>query len=51
MAVSRRDGRAGRDVLRTAGEASVLVLISLADRPQHVPPGLAVPPAHGHPPS
>ena len=35
MAVSRRDGRAGRDVLRTAGEASVLVLISLADRPRH----------------
>jgi len=35
MAVSRRDGKAGRDVLRTVGEASVLVLISLADRPRH----------------
>jgi hypothetical protein len=28
MAVSRRDGRAGQDVLRRAGEASVLILIS-----------------------
>jgi DNA-binding PadR family transcriptional regulator len=35
IAVSRQDGRAGRDVLRTVGEASVLVLISLADRPRH----------------
>jgi hypothetical protein len=35
MAVSRRDGRAGRDVLRRVGEASVLILISLADGPKH----------------
>jgi DNA-binding PadR family transcriptional regulator len=35
MAVSRRDGRAGQDVLRRAGEASVLILISLADGPGH----------------
>ena len=35
MAVSRRDGRAGQDVLRRAGEASVLILISLADGPKH----------------
>ncbi|HET9081494.1 MAG TPA: helix-turn-helix transcriptional regulator [Trebonia sp.] len=35
MAVSGLDGRAGRDVLRAVGEASVLVLISLADRPRH----------------
>jgi hypothetical protein len=33
MAVGRRDGRAGPDVLRRVGEASVLVLISLADAP------------------
>src|ERR1051325_4506140 len=35
MAVGRRDGRAGQDVLRRVGEASVLVLISLADAPKH----------------
>src|ERR1700750_3242681 len=35
MAVGRRDGRAGQDVLRRVGEASVLVLISLADGPKH----------------
>src|ERR1700759_4189488 len=35
MAVGRRDGRAGQDVLRKVGEASVLVLISLADGPKH----------------
>jgi DNA-binding PadR family transcriptional regulator len=35
MAVSTRDGRAGQDVLRRVGEASVLILISLADRPKH----------------
>ena len=35
MAASRRDGRAGQDVLRRAGEASVLILISLADGPKH----------------
>jgi DNA-binding PadR family transcriptional regulator len=35
MAVSRRDGRAGQDVLRRVGEASVLILISLADGPKH----------------
>ena len=33
MIAGRRDS--GRDVLRTAGETSVLVLISLADRPRH----------------
>jgi DNA-binding PadR family transcriptional regulator len=33
--VSERDGRAGQDVLRRAGEASVLILISLADGPKH----------------
>jgi DNA-binding PadR family transcriptional regulator len=33
--VSRRDGRAGQDVLRKVGEASVLILISLADGPKH----------------
>jgi DNA-binding PadR family transcriptional regulator len=33
--VSGRDDRAGRDVLRRVGEASVLILISLADRPRH----------------
>ena len=35
MAVGRRDGRAGPDVLRRAGEASVLVLVSLAGGPKH----------------
>ena len=35
VAVSRRDGPAGPDVLRRAGEASVLILISLADGPKH----------------
>ena len=35
MAVSRRDGGAGQDVLRRVGEASVLILISLADGPKH----------------
>jgi DNA-binding PadR family transcriptional regulator len=35
MAVGRRDGRAGQDVLRRVGEASVLILISLADGPKH----------------
>jgi DNA-binding PadR family transcriptional regulator len=35
VAVSRRDGRAGQDVLRRVGEASVLILISLADGPKH----------------
>jgi len=35
MAVGKRDGRAGQDVLRRVGEASVLVLISLADGPKH----------------
>src|ERR1700753_180462 len=35
MAVGRRDGRTGHDVLRRVGEASVLVLISLADGPKH----------------
>ena len=35
MAVGRRDGRTGQDVLRRVGEASVLVLISLADGPKH----------------
>jgi DNA-binding PadR family transcriptional regulator len=35
MAGSRRDGRAGQDVLRRVGEASVLILISLADGPKH----------------
>ena len=29
--MSKRDGRAGQDVLRRVGEASVLILISLAD--------------------
>jgi DNA-binding PadR family transcriptional regulator len=33
--VSRQDGRAGQDVLRRVGEASVLILISLADGPKH----------------
>ena len=35
MAAGSRDGRAGQDVLRRAGEASVLILISLADGPKH----------------
>ena len=35
MRVSGRDGRAGQDVLRKVGEASVLILISLADGPKH----------------
>lgn len=33
--MSTHDGRAGQDVLRRAGEASVLILISLADGPKH----------------
>src|ERR1700735_3534401 len=39
--MSRRDGKSGPDVLRRAGEASVLILISLADGAQH---GYAVTP-------
>jgi DNA-binding PadR family transcriptional regulator len=35
MAVNRRDGGAGQDVLRRVGEASVLILISLADGAKH----------------
>ena len=35
MAVSRQNSRAGQDVLRRVGEASVLILISLADGPKH----------------
>ena len=35
MAVGRRDGKSGPDVLRRVGEASVLILISLADGPKH----------------
>jgi DNA-binding PadR family transcriptional regulator len=35
MTVSRRDGETRADVLRRAGEASVLILISLADGPKH----------------
>src|ERR1700728_4659634 len=35
MRVSGRDGRAEQDVLRGVGEASVLILISLADGPKH----------------
>ena len=35
MAVSRRDGGGGQDVLRRVGEASVLILISLAGGPRH----------------
>lgn len=35
MAGNRREGRAGEDVLRRVGEASVLILISLADGPKH----------------
>ena len=33
--MSRQDGKAGHDVLRRVGEASVLILISLADGPKH----------------
>ena len=33
--MARPDGRAGQDVLRGVGEASVLILISLADEPKH----------------
>jgi DNA-binding PadR family transcriptional regulator len=32
---SRRDDPAGQDVLRRAGDASVLILTSLADGPKH----------------
>jgi DNA-binding PadR family transcriptional regulator len=35
MTVSRRNGKAGQDVLRRAGEASALILISLAGGPGH----------------
>jgi DNA-binding PadR family transcriptional regulator len=35
MAVGGRDRRAGQDVLRRVGEASVLILISLAGEPKH----------------
>jgi DNA-binding PadR family transcriptional regulator len=35
MAVSRLNSGAGQDVLRRAGEASVLILISLADGAKH----------------
>src|SRR5882757_2697096 len=35
MLMSRGDDRAGQDALRRAGEASVLILISLADGPKH----------------
>jgi DNA-binding PadR family transcriptional regulator len=35
VAVSKRDGEAGTDVLRRVGEASVLILISLASGPRH----------------
>src|SRR6202046_3019430 len=35
MTVGRRDGKTGQDVLRRVGEASVLLLISLADGPKH----------------
>lgn len=33
--MSTHDGRAGQDVLRRVGEASVLILVSLADGPKH----------------
>src|SRR5579871_5883644 len=33
--MGRQDAKPGPDVLRRAGEASVLVLISLADGPKH----------------
>jgi len=35
MAVGRRDNGTGPDVLRRAGETSVLILVSLADGPKH----------------
>jgi len=35
MRMSGRDGRTEQDVLRRVGEASVLILISLADGPKH----------------
>jgi DNA-binding PadR family transcriptional regulator len=35
MAVGKRDGGPPQDALRRAGEASVLILISLADGPKH----------------
>jgi DNA-binding PadR family transcriptional regulator len=35
MAVSGQDDRAGQDMLRRAGDASVLILTSLADGPKH----------------
>jgi DNA-binding PadR family transcriptional regulator len=35
MAIGKRNGRGGQDALRRAGEASVLILISLADEPRH----------------
>jgi len=35
VTVSRPGGKAGQDVLRRVGEASVLILISLADGPKH----------------
>jgi DNA-binding PadR family transcriptional regulator len=35
MRTSGRDGRTEPDVLRRVGEASVLILISLADGPKH----------------
>ena len=35
MRMSGRDGRTEPDVLRRVGEASVLILISLADGPKH----------------
>jgi DNA-binding PadR family transcriptional regulator len=35
MTVGKRDAEAGQDVLRRVGEASVLILISLADEPRH----------------
>jgi DNA-binding PadR family transcriptional regulator len=35
MAADRQDSRAGQDVLRRVGEASVLILVSLAAGPKH----------------
>jgi DNA-binding PadR family transcriptional regulator len=35
MVVSKPGGATGQDVLRRVGEASVLILISLADGPKH----------------
>src|SRR6201997_3258794 len=35
MTVGKRDGRAGQDVLRRAGEATVLILVSLAGGAKH----------------